>query len=88
MNDVVVMEREDANTHVGRFEIPPKYRKSSARGTVVDVGPNVKDINVGDVYLFREFAGMKVMLNKFEFTILRPHELLVKEHKDVSSRTT
>ncbi|MCK4500557.1 hypothetical protein KAU11_08660 [Candidatus Babeliales bacterium] len=63
-------------TTEGGIVIPGTVRKQHAKGEVINVGPEVDDINVGDIVLFPSFEGMPIVVEGTECLVIPAAKVL------------
>jgi chaperonin GroES len=58
--DRVVIRKTSRKETAGGIALPETTKKRPTTGTVVAIGPDVKNLSVGDVALFMEYAGVDI----------------------------
>lgn len=56
--------------HIEKANVPPP-----STGVVIQIGPPVEKIEVGDMVLFSQFAGSNFLINREEYKILDEEEI-------------
>ncbi|XP_050517836.1 10 kDa heat shock protein, mitochondrial-like [Diabrotica virgifera virgifera] len=85
----VLIKKAEADTHTeGGIVLPDKTKVKVQRGTVVAVGPGIRNesgqivpvnVNTGDEVILADYGGTKIEMDKDEvYYIYRDHELLAK----------
>ena len=69
-NRVLVERVEDAKTTVSGIIIPDNAKEKPSRGTVIAVGGDVEQINVGDTVVFGKYSGNEIPLEGKEYLIM------------------
>ena len=72
---VLVRREEEANTTISGIIIPDNAQEKPARGEVVAVSSEVKELKCGDVVLFGKFSGSEVSLNSEKFLVLETDDI-------------
>lgn len=60
-NRVLVLP--SAREHTGKIIIPEKYKDKSSEGKVINVGPDVTQVRVGERVIYSAFAGCDFLVS-------------------------
>lgn len=77
VSDRIVLILDDAETKIGGIIIPDNAKEKPASGKVVSVGPNCREVNVGDTIVFISNHGAKYTNDGIEYLILKEQDVLV-----------
>lgn len=83
LSDYVVLKQLDAEEQTkSGFYIPDSAKEKPTKGEVIAVGPGTKevtmDLKVGDVVLYKKYAGDTVKLDNDEYIVLRQDGVIAK----------
>lgn len=70
----------------GLLITPDVAQRRPTTGKIVSIGPDVKDLNIGDSVLFSNFAGYVIDINDTTLRILHQPELLARIEGHLSIR--
>lgn len=79
--DRVVVEPKEAETKTASgLYIPDTAKEKPQQGTVIAVGPGIKDVEmevkVGDVVLYGKYAGTEVSFEDKKYLIMKQSDIL------------
>lgn len=77
LGDRIVAEREEseARTAAGLF-LPEDAKEKSQVATVLATGKDVKDVNVGDRIVVREYSTTEIKVNNKKYFIVKEEDVL------------
>ncbi len=73
---VVKYSSEELEKTPGGIYVPDVAKEKPQKGTVVEVGSEVKEVKVGDTVLFDKYAGSKIKVDDVEYLIIKEEEIL------------
>jgi len=73
---VVKFSSEELEKTPGGIYVPDVAKEKPQKGTVIEVGSEVKEVKVGDTVLFDKYAGSKIKIDDFEYLIIKEEEIL------------
>jgi len=73
---VVVSYSEEIEKTAGGIYVPDSAKEKPQQGKVEAVGPEVKELKVGNVVLFDKYSGSKVMVDDKEQLIIKEEDIL------------
>lgn len=73
---VVKYSSEELEKTPGGIYVPDVAKEKPQRGTVIEVGSEVKEVKVGDTVLFDKYAGSKIKVDDVEYLIIKEEEIL------------
>mgnify|MGYP000241769415 CR=1 FL=1 len=73
---VFVSYTEEVEKTAGGLYVPETAREKPQQGKVEAVGPEVKEVKVGDTVLFDKYSGSKVKVNDKEHLIIKEEDIL------------
>ena len=73
---VVVSYSEEIEKTAGGIFVPDSAKEKPQQGKVEAVGPEVKELKVGNVVLFDKYSGSKVMVGDKEQLIIKEEDIL------------
>jgi chaperonin GroES len=73
---VVVSYSEEAEKTAGGIYVPDTAKEKPQQGKVEAVGPEVKELKVGNVVLFDKYSGSKVKVDDAEQLIIKEEDIL------------
>lgn len=73
--DRVILKDAPLEAYSGLLVVPDK---PSFRGTVIAVGPDVLDLQVGDVVQYRPFVGSRIEVDGLSWMLVREEECLCR----------
>jgi len=73
---VVVSYTEEAEKTSGGIYVPDTAKEKPQQGKVEAVGPEVKELKVGNIVLFDKYTGSKVKVNDSEQLIIKEEDVL------------
>ncbi len=73
---VVVSYSEEIEKTSGGIYVPDSAKEKPQQGKVEAVGPEVKELKVGNVVLFDKYSGSKVMVDDKEQLIIKEEDIL------------
>ena len=73
---LVVTFTEEPEKTAGGLYMPEGTKDKPQDGTVEAVGPDVKDIKVGDVVLFDVYSGSKIKTDEQDILIIKEEDVL------------
>lgn len=79
LRDLVLIKDDDSHeVSQGGIYIPEGAREKIYQGVVMEVGPDCKDLKVGDEVVFNKFIGTDITHCEMPFTILQEQEVLAR----------
>ncbi|MGD8352202.1 MAG: co-chaperone GroES [Nitrospirota bacterium] len=78
---VVVSYSEEVEKTAGGIYVPETAKEKPQQGKVEAVGPEVKELKVGDTVLFPKYQGDKVKVDDSEQLVIKEEEILAKVEK-------
>ncbi len=76
---VVIRAKKQEETTASGFVLSTAESKERPQsGEVLSVGPDVKNVSVGDVVIFKEYIPTNFSHNNEEFLILKEEDILAK----------
>jgi len=85
MHNKVVVRRKPTNEYTGFLYIPESAREQNPEGTIVAVGPGVRDtkgerhimpVSVGDQIIFTKDAGINITVDGEELVLLDESQII------------
>jgi chaperonin GroES len=73
---VVVSYTEEPEKTAGGIYVPDSAKEKPQQGKVEAVGPEVKELKVGNVVLFDKYTGSKVKVGDAEQLIIKEEDVL------------
>ncbi len=73
---VVKYSSEELEKTPGGIYVPDVAKEKPQKGTVIEVGSEVKEVKVGDTVLFDKYAGSKIKIDDVEYLIIKEEEIL------------
>ncbi len=73
---VVKYSSEELEKTPGGIYVPDVAKEKPQKGTVIEVGSEVKEVKVGDTVLFDKYAGSKIKVDDVEYLIIKEEEIL------------
>ncbi|GAB5045916.1 MULTISPECIES: co-chaperone GroES [Thermodesulfovibrio] len=73
---VVKFSSEELEKTPGGIYVPDVAKEKPQKGTVIEVGSEVKEVKVGDTVLFDKYAGSKIKIDDVEYLIIKEEEIL------------
>ncbi|ACI22172.1 MULTISPECIES: co-chaperone GroES [Thermodesulfovibrio] len=73
---VVKFSSEELEKTPGGIYVPDVAKEKPQKGTVVEIGSEVKEVKVGDTVLFDKYAGSKIKVDDVEYLIIKEEEIL------------
>lgn len=73
---VVVSYTEEVEKTAGGIYVPDTAKEKPQQGKVEAVGPEVKELKVGNIVLFDKYSGSKVKVNDSEQLIIKEEDIL------------
>ncbi|GAQ95465.1 chaperonin GroES [Thermodesulfovibrio aggregans] len=73
---VVKFASEELEKTPGGIYVPDVAKEKPQKGTVLEVGSEVKEVKVGDTVLFDKYAGTKIKIDDVEYLIIKEEEIL------------
>lgn len=73
---VVKYSSEELEKTPGGIYVPDVAKEKPQKGTVVEIGSEVKEVKVGDTVLFDKYAGSKIKVDDVEYLIIKEEEIL------------
>lgn len=67
---------EESEKTSGGLYIPDAAKEKPQRGTVEAVGPEVKEVKVGNTVLFDKYSGSKINIDNVEYLIIKEEDIL------------
>ncbi|MEJ2314572.1 MAG: co-chaperone GroES [Nitrospirota bacterium] len=78
---VVVSYSEEVEKTAGGIYVPDTAKEKPQQGKVEAVGPEVKELKVGDTVLFEKYSGAKVKVDDAEQLVIKEEDILAKVEK-------
>jgi chaperonin GroES len=78
---VVVSYSEEVEKTAGGIYVPETAKEKPQQGQVEAVGPEVKELKVGDTVLFPKYQGDKVKVGDAEQLVIKEEDILAKVEK-------
>ncbi|MDI9934698.1 co-chaperone GroES [Rhodococcus sp. IEGM 1351] len=75
-NRVLAVRREAAQTTASGIYLPDSHKEKPSMADVKAVGPDVKDIAVGDTIVFKEYALTELNVGGTNYIVLKSDEVL------------
>lgn len=75
---ILVVHEEAAETTDGGIVIPDSAKEKPQTAKVIGVGPDAKDIHVGEIVIYSSFAGIPLQLADQEVVIVDEEDVLVR----------
>lgn len=80
--DRVIATREEANSRTASgLYLPDSAKEKATVANVEAVGPDVKEVKVGDRVVYKEYTVSEIKVNGKEFLILKEEDILAKVGK-------
>lgn len=73
---VVKYSSEELEKTPGGIYVPDVAKEKPQKGTVIEVGSEVKEVKVGDTVLFDKYSGSKIKVDDVEYLIIKEEEIL------------
>jgi chaperonin GroES len=73
---VVKYSSEELEKTPGGIYVPDVAKEKPQKGTVIEVGSEVKEVKVGDTVLFDKYGGSKIKIDDVEYLIIKEEEIL------------
>jgi chaperonin GroES len=73
---VVKYSSEELEKTPGGIYVPDVAKEKPQKGTVIEIGSEVKEVKVGDTVLFDKYAGSKIKVDDVEYLIIKEEEIL------------
>lgn len=73
---VVKYSSDELEKTPGGIYVPDVAKEKPQKGTVIEVGSEVKEVKVGDTVLFDKYAGSKIKIDDVEYLIIKEEEIL------------
>lgn len=73
---VVVSYSAEIEKTAGGIYVPDSAKEKPQQGKVEAIGPEVKELKVGNVVLFDKYSGSKVMVDDKEQLIIKEEDIL------------
>lgn len=73
---VFVRYSEDLEKTAGGIYVPDVAKEKPQKGTVEEVGSEVKAVKVGDLILFDKYSGTKINVDSTDYLILKEEDIL------------
>jgi len=73
---VVKFSSEELEKTPGGIYVPDVAKEKPQKGTVMEVGSEVKEVKAGDTVLFDKYAGSKIKIDDVEYLIIKEEEIL------------
>lgn len=73
---VVVTFTEEPEKTAGGIYVPEAAKDKPQDGTVTAVGPEVKDVKVGDTVLFDVYSGSKIKADDQDILVIKEEDIL------------
>ncbi len=73
---VFISYTEEMDKTPGGIYVPDTAKEKPQRGKVEAIGPEVKEVKVGDEVMFDRYAGSKVRMNGTEYLIVKEEDIL------------
>ncbi len=73
---VVKYSSEELEKTPGGIYVPDVAKEKPQKGTVIEIGSEVKEVKVGDTVLFDKYAGSKIKIDDVEYLIIKEEEIL------------
>lgn len=73
---VVRFSSEELEKTPGGIYVPDVAKEKPQKGTVIEIGSEVKEVKVGDAVLFDKYAGSKIKIDDVEYLIIKEEEIL------------
>ncbi|MDM5271284.1 co-chaperone GroES [Sulfurovum sp. zt1-1] len=73
---LLVERREEATTTASGIIIPDNAKDKPSQGTVIAIGNEVENINVGDTIVFGKYAGSEITLDSKVYLIMEESDAL------------
>lgn len=67
---------EEEEKTAGGLYIPDSAKEKPQRGSVEEIGSEVKDIKVNDRILFDKYSGSKITIDDVEYLIIKEEDVL------------
>ena len=75
--DRVVAVREEAQTKTASgLYLPDNAKEKSSLAKVEAIGPDVKDIKIGDKIIYKEYSTTELKINGTEYLIVKEEDVL------------
>jgi chaperonin GroES len=75
---ILVVHEDAAETTTGGIVIPDSAKEKPQTAKVIAVGPDAKDIHVGEIVIYSSFAGVPLQLDGREIVIVDEEDVLVR----------
>lgn len=72
----ILAQREEQERYSGKLIIPETAYEKPMGARVVEVGPDVKHVKVGDFLLVGKYAGAEVVFRSRRYVVIREDEIL------------
>lgn len=73
---VFVSYSDEAEKTSGGIYVPDTAKEKPQKGKVEAVGPEAKELKVGDVVFFDRYSGSKVNIDNTEYLIIKEEDIL------------
>ena len=67
---------EESDKTAGGIYLPDSAREKPQRGTVEAMGPDVKNVKIGDQVLFDKYSGTKIKIDNEDCLIIKEEDVL------------
>jgi co-chaperonin GroES (HSP10) len=67
----ILVEQHFVETTIGKFELDPEGKDDSIKGTVVAVGEDIKDIEIGDIVVYPRSRAIRVFNEEGELYVVQ-----------------
>jgi len=77
LGDRLLVERvEEVSTTASGIIIPDNAKDKPSQGTVIAIGSDVEEINVGDTIVFGKYSGTEITIDSKEYLIMEQSDAL------------
>ncbi|MBD3791888.1 MAG: co-chaperone GroES [Campylobacterales bacterium] len=77
LGDRLLVERvEEVSTTASGIIIPDNAKDKPSQGTVIAIGNDVEEINVGDTIVFGKYSGTEITIDSKEYLIMEQSDAL------------
>lgn len=74
---IAVQDEPKSQTSSGLY-LPEKAKEKSVAAIVEAVGPDVKDVKVGDKIIYREYSTSNFVVDKVTYLVIKQEDILAK----------